>query len=85
MIISKAVVVPTLILDLTMALTVGFALGYGVREWISRRRRQAERRRQGLGGGFWRRARGARVLCYPAAFPVQAAGQAALSRTGKLS
>jgi len=54
MIVSKAVVVPTLILDLTMALTVGFALGYGVREWISRRRRQAERRRQGLGGGFWR-------------------------------
>lgn len=49
MIISKAVVVPTLILDLTMALTIGFALGYGVREWISRRRRQAERRRQGLG------------------------------------
>ncbi len=54
MIISKAVVVPTLILDLTMALTVGFALGYGVREWISRRRRQGERRRQDLGGGFWR-------------------------------
>ncbi len=54
MIISKAVVVPTLILDLTMALTVGFALGYGVREWISRRRRQAERRRQDLGAGFWR-------------------------------
>src|SRR5262249_15287658 len=54
MIVSKAVVVPTLILDLTMALTIGFALGYGVREWISRRRRQAERRRQGLGGGFWR-------------------------------
>ena len=52
MIISKAVVVPTLILDLTMALTVGFALGYGVREWISRRRRQGERRRQGLGGGL---------------------------------
>src|SRR5262249_47264602 len=58
MIVSKAVVVPTLILDLTMALTIGFALGYGVREWISRRRRQAERRRQGLGGGFWRWARG---------------------------
>ena len=53
-IVSKAVAVRTLILDLTMALTVGFALGYGVREWISRRRRQAERRRQGLGGGFWR-------------------------------
>src|SRR5262249_61752454 len=54
MIIPKAVVVPPLILDLTMALPVGFVLGYGVREWISRRRRQAERRRQGLGGGFWR-------------------------------
>jgi hypothetical protein len=54
MIVSKAVVVPTLILDLTMAVTIGFALGYGVREWISRRRRQAELRRQGLGGGFWR-------------------------------
>src|SRR5262249_23593064 len=35
------------------ALTVGFALGYGVREWISRRRRQAGRRRRGLDGGFW--------------------------------
>ena len=34
MIVSKAVGVRTLILDLTMALTVGFALGYGVREWI---------------------------------------------------
>jgi len=54
MIVSKAVIVPTLILDLTMALTIGFALGCGVRELISRRRRQAERRRQGLGGGFWR-------------------------------
>ena len=52
-IVSKAVGVRTLILDLTMALTVGFALGYGVREWISRRRRQAERRRRGLDGGFW--------------------------------
>jgi hypothetical protein len=52
-IVSKAVAVRTLILDLTMALTIGFALGYGVREWISRRRRQAERRRRGLDGGFW--------------------------------
>ena len=52
-IVSKAVDVRTLILDLTMALTVGFALGYGVREWISRRRRQAERPRRGLDGGFW--------------------------------
>ena len=38
MIVSGAVAVRTLILDLTMALTIGFALGYGVREWISRRR-----------------------------------------------
>ena len=52
-IVSKAVGVRTLILDLMTALTVGFALGYGVREWISRRRRQAERRRRGLDGGFW--------------------------------
>jgi hypothetical protein len=52
-IVSKAVTVRTLILDLTMALTIGFALGYGVRELISRRRRQAERRRGGLDGGFW--------------------------------
>jgi hypothetical protein len=47
-IVSRAVAVRTLILDLTMALTIGFALGYGVREWISRRRRQAERRRRGV-------------------------------------
>jgi hypothetical protein len=53
LIISKAVAVPTLVLDVTIALTVGFALGYGIREWISRRRRQAIRRRQNLDGG-WR-------------------------------
>jgi hypothetical protein len=52
-IVSGAVAVRTLILDLTMALTIGFALGYGVREWISRRRRQAERRRRGVDGGSW--------------------------------
>ena len=82
MIVSKAVVVPTLILDLTMALTIGFALGYGVREWISRRRRQAERRRQGLGGGFCVEPAGTGAVV---AFLVQAAGQAALSRAGMLS
>ena len=31
----------------TIALIVGFAVGYGVREWISRRRRQAAERRRG--------------------------------------
>ena len=29
-------------LETAIALIVGFALGYGVREWLSRRRRQAE-------------------------------------------
>jgi len=29
-----------------IALIVGFVLGYGVREWFSRRRRQAERQRR---------------------------------------
>jgi len=33
-------------LQIAIALIVGFALGYGVREWISRRRRQAERQRR---------------------------------------
>jgi len=34
-----------------IALIVGFGAGYGVRDWISRRRRQAERqRRQGAFG-----------------------------------
>jgi hypothetical protein len=35
-------------MEIAIALIVGFALGYGVREWISRRRRQAERRRRSL-------------------------------------
>jgi hypothetical protein len=30
-----------------IALIVGFAAGYGVREWVSRRRRQAAERRAG--------------------------------------
>jgi hypothetical protein len=33
-------------LETAIALIVGFALGYGVREWLSRRRRQAERQRR---------------------------------------
>ena len=33
-------------LETAIALIVGFALGYGVRGWLSRRRRQAERRRR---------------------------------------
>ena len=33
-------------LEIAIALIVGFALGYGVREWVSRRRRQAERQRR---------------------------------------
>src|SRR5262249_34185645 len=37
-------------LETAIALIVGFAIGYGVREWRSRRRRQAERRRR---GSFW--------------------------------
>jgi hypothetical protein len=37
-------------LETAITLIVGFALGYGVREWLSRRRRQAERRRR---GSFW--------------------------------
>jgi len=32
-------------LEIAIVLIVGFGLGYGVREWISRRRRQAERQR----------------------------------------
>jgi hypothetical protein len=36
-------------LEIVIALIIGFALGYGIREWISRRRRQAERRRLGRG------------------------------------
>jgi len=37
-------------LEIAIVLIVGFALGYGVREWVSRRRRQAERRRRALWG-----------------------------------
>jgi hypothetical protein len=33
-------------LETAITLIVGFALGYGVREWLSRRRRQAERQRR---------------------------------------
>jgi hypothetical protein len=36
------------LLEIAIALIIGFALGYGVREWISRQRHQAERRRRGL-------------------------------------
>ena len=37
-------------LEIAIILIVGFALGYGAREWVSRRRRQAERQRRALGG-----------------------------------
>ena len=37
-------------LEIAIALIVGFGLGYGVREWVSRRRRQAERRGRALWG-----------------------------------
>jgi len=30
--------------EIIIALIVGFAAGYGIREWVSRRRRQARRR-----------------------------------------
>jgi hypothetical protein len=33
-------------LETAIFLIVGFGLGYGVREWLSRRRRQAERERR---------------------------------------
>jgi hypothetical protein len=33
-------------LEIAIALIIGFALEYGVREWISRQRHQAERRRE---------------------------------------
>ena len=72
MIVSKAVDVRTLILDLTMALTVGFALGYGVREWISHRRRQAERRDAASMG-----ASGTRRASSPAAAGESPAGKGA--------
>src|SRR5262245_40105911 len=35
-----------LMLETAIVLIVGFAVGYGVREWLSRRRRQAERERR---------------------------------------
>jgi hypothetical protein len=31
----------TMMMELALALAVGFALGYGVREWVSRQRRRA--------------------------------------------
>jgi len=34
--------------DVAIALIIGFALGYGIREWISRRRRRIERHRPQL-------------------------------------
>ena len=71
MIISKAVVVPTLILDLTMALTVGFVLGYGVREWIP--------------AGVGRRSDGDRASAAASGVEPARGAQAALSRTGMLS
>jgi len=37
-------------LEIAIALIVGFGLGYGGREWVSRRRRQAERRGRALWG-----------------------------------
>jgi hypothetical protein len=36
---------PTVII-LVIGIVAGFALGYGVREWISSERREAERRRR---------------------------------------
>jgi hypothetical protein len=39
-------------LEIAIALIVGFALGYGVREWVFRRRRQAERHRRAHGGEY---------------------------------
>jgi len=34
--------------ELFIVLIIGFALGYGIREWISHQRRQAARRRHGM-------------------------------------
>ena len=36
------------IMEIVIALIIGFALGYGIREWMSRKRRQAERKHRGL-------------------------------------
>jgi hypothetical protein len=33
-------------LEIVISLIIGFALGYGVREWVFRRHRQAEQRRR---------------------------------------
>jgi hypothetical protein len=35
-----------LMLEIAISLIVGFALGYGVREWVFRRYRRAEQRRR---------------------------------------
>jgi len=40
-------------LEIAIALIVGFALGYGVPEWVSRRRHQAWGQRR----SFWRAVR----------------------------
>jgi len=37
-------------LEVAIVLIVGFGLGYGVREWVSRRRRRAGRQRRALWG-----------------------------------
>jgi hypothetical protein len=37
-------------LETAIVLIGGFGLGYGVREWVSRRRRRAERQRRALWG-----------------------------------
>ena len=39
-------------MEIAIALIIGFALGYGIREWISRRRHQAEKRRRGMQNVF---------------------------------
>ena len=36
----------SLMLEIAISLIVGFALGYGVREWVFRRYRRAEQRRR---------------------------------------
>jgi hypothetical protein len=40
---------PTVIIILAIGIVAGFALSYGVREFISRRRQQAARARRDLG------------------------------------
>jgi len=39
-------------MEIVIALIVGFGVGYGVREWVSRRRHQAEKERRALSGGL---------------------------------